>query len=103
MRPPSTESPQPDAGLRCPKCGYNLTAVTSNTCPECGERFILTSPEGYLARFPPSRLRQACTAVWGVGTVLIILSWTGAVSPLVGWAGFVIAGVAWLASLGIKR
>jgi hypothetical protein len=25
--------------LYCPKCGYNLTALTENRCPECGEGF----------------------------------------------------------------
>lgn len=25
--------------LYCPNCGYNLTALTQNVCPECGETF----------------------------------------------------------------
>jgi hypothetical protein len=25
--------------LYCPKCGYNLTALTENRCPECGGAF----------------------------------------------------------------
>lgn len=25
--------------LYCPKCGYNLTALTENRCPECGNGF----------------------------------------------------------------
>lgn len=29
--------------------------------------------------------------LWIVGTVLILLSWTSAVSPTVGWAGFAVA------------
>src|SRR4051794_36896657 len=97
------QSPQRDTGLHCPKCGYNLTAVTSNNCPECGERFVLTNAQGYLAKFPPSKLRQACYAIWIVGTALIILSWTNAVPPWVGWIGFGIAGVGWLVSAGITR
>lgn len=27
------------ATLYCPQCGYNLTALTENRCPECGEGF----------------------------------------------------------------
>ncbi len=50
--------PNPDTGLQCPKCGYNLTAITSSTCPECGERFVITNQQGYLAKFPPSKLRK---------------------------------------------
>ncbi len=35
------ESTQPinDEGLRCPKCEYNLTGLTEEVCPECGEAF----------------------------------------------------------------
>ncbi|MEX2216476.1 MAG: hypothetical protein WD768_20355 [Phycisphaeraceae bacterium] len=36
-------SPQ-DTGLDCPWCGYNLTAITTNRCPECGKRFVLAKP-----------------------------------------------------------
>lgn len=55
MPPTSTEFPQPDTGLHCPKC------------------------------------------------VLIVLSWTQAVPPSVGWIGFAIATAAWIASLCLKR
>ena len=103
MPPASIESPQPDTGLRCPRCGYNLTAVTSTTCPECGERFVVTNAQGYLAKFPPSKLRQVCNAMWLLGTIVIVLSWVNVVPPWVGWIGFGIAGVGWLISLGIRR
>jgi hypothetical protein len=99
----STDPPQSDTGLRCPTCGYNLTAVTSSRCPECGEPFVLTNSRGYLAKFPPSRLRQVCTALWVVGTVLVVLSWIDVVPPRIGWVGFVIAGVGWLVSLLLRR
>src|SRR5262249_52477585 len=39
------------------------------------------------------RLYRFGLFVWVVGTVLIVLSWTGTVSPSAGWAGFAIAGV----------
>ena len=103
MPPTPSELPQSDTELRCPKCGYNLTAVTSNTCPECGDRFVVTNAQGYLAKFPPSRLRQVCNAIWIVGTALIVLSWINVVPASVGWIGFALAGVGWLVSLGLKR
>jgi hypothetical protein len=28
-----------DSGLRCPRCGYNLTGLTLPRCPECGATF----------------------------------------------------------------
>ncbi len=103
MPPTPPESPQSDTGLRCPKCGYNLTSLTSSTCPECGERFILTNARGYLAKFPPSKLRHAWTAIWLIGTLLIILSWFNVVPNPVGWIGFAISGVGWVASLSLKQ
>lgn len=33
--------PRHDTGLHCPRCGYNLTALTTNRCPECGTPFKL--------------------------------------------------------------
>lgn len=97
------EPPQFDTGLHCPKCGYNLTAVAFNRCPECGEPFILTNAQGYLARFPPSRLRQVCNAAWMIGTVMIILSWTRTIPPWMGWIGFGISLLAWGVSSSLRR
>ncbi len=30
---------------RCTKCGYNLTGLTEDRCPECGESFSETVPD----------------------------------------------------------
>jgi len=35
----SGDSPPLDSGLRCPGCGYNLTGLIENRCPECGGEF----------------------------------------------------------------
>jgi len=96
-------TPQSDTGLKCPRCGYNLTAMTSNTCPECGERFVLTNSQGYLAKFPPSKLRQACRPIWAFGAGLVVASWFHMVPPFVGWIGFFTTVAAWLLSLIVKR
>jgi hypothetical protein len=32
-------------GLKCPGCGYDLTALECARCPECGERFEIVRPD----------------------------------------------------------
>lgn len=103
MQQPPAQSPQQDTGLKCPKCGHNLTAITSNTCPECGERFVVTDLQGYVAKNQPSKLSQVCWIMWLVGTIMIIASWTGGVATWVGWTGFALAVVAWLMTMGARR
>ena len=92
-----------NTNLTCPKFDYNLTALTPSRCPECGETFIVTDLDGYVARNPPSKLMRVCRVLWAAGTVLIIMSWTGTVSSTTGWAGFGLALVGWLISMGLRR
>jgi hypothetical protein len=38
-QPQDSSSPTQDTSLRCLHCEYNLTGLTENRCPECGEEF----------------------------------------------------------------
>ncbi len=42
-----------DSGLRCPQCGYNLTGLTVNRCPECSREFDPEELRQLLTRPPP--------------------------------------------------
>ena len=33
-----------EAGLKCPSCHYQIDTLTSDRCPECGQRFEIVSP-----------------------------------------------------------
>lgn len=48
-----------EIGLNCPNCGYNLTGLTRDVCPECGTTFDLE-----LLRNDPE-LRRLGTPVYG--------------------------------------
>lgn len=48
-----------EISLNCPKCGYNLTGLTRDVCPECGTAFDLE-----LLRIDPE-LRRLGTPVYG--------------------------------------
>lgn len=50
---------QQDTALKYPTCGYNLTALTSATCPKCGEPFVLARRNEPAT--PPAEL------TWGAG------------------------------------
>lgn len=46
------ERPDIDTGLSCPRCGYNMTGLTTSRCPECGCPFTLTDP-ALMGESPP--------------------------------------------------
>ncbi len=47
-----TQFPPTDTGHRCLECDYNLTAITTNRCPECGWKidWKLTGPDATLRK-----------------------------------------------------
>jgi hypothetical protein len=49
----ATGAPGDDSGLRCPRCGYNLTGLSAARCPECGTDIdwaaIATPPKPLIA------------------------------------------------------
>jgi len=49
---PENEPDKADTQLRCPFCSYNLTALTSARCPECGNAFAIVRPGDILRPEP---------------------------------------------------
>lgn len=43
---PPPRPPIPKVGLRCSECGYLLTGLTVQRCPECGHKFRVSSLTG---------------------------------------------------------
>ncbi len=86
-----------DTGLRCPKCGYNITALTSARCPECGSSFELAAPPDTQPR-KPSSLQQLLNLFYVAGTVLIVASWFGVVDYRIGRIGLGMALLGWVVS-----
>jgi len=73
--------------LRCVRCGYSLTSLTSRVCPECGLAF--QPRKTWLANRLPSRKQEicktfaglACLCLWGIGAYFFPL-W---LVPLPAW------------------
>lgn len=84
-----------DTGLRCPSCGYNITALTSARCPECGSSFELAAPPDAQPQ-KPSSLQQLLNLFYVAGTVLIVASWFRVVDYRIGWIGFGMAMLGWV-------
>jgi len=48
------------------------------------------------------RRQQVAWWLWAVGTVIIVLSWVGDVSPTIGWCGFLLGLVGSVLGWGLR-
>ncbi len=90
---------------QCPKCGYNLTGISSTRCPECGHRATLTelrrnAQEALYAARGLRSFRESTSMgfrVWGAGLFCLVLTKaTG-----VGGIGVVLGFLSGLAATGL--
>ena len=84
------------SGLECPSCHYRLDRITSDRCPECGQRFEIVSP--LITRTGPAPLDWrywGSMAGWCVGVALYIVAWiTGSIFWFNVGTGFMLSLIA---------
>lgn len=68
--PPLKKDSATDTGLRCEHCDYNLTGLSENRCPECGNTFL---QDGFTT---PSRTAQKYAAIGHSLACLFIMAIT---------------------------
>lgn len=87
--------PVDDTQLMCPACGYNLSGITRDVCPECGKRFVLVQPSLVEAEpdDPTDRTASAqiATVLILAGVVSVLLVYYRNAPTFVVWIGGAIA------------
>lgn len=70
-----------DGGLECPACHYRLDTLTSDRCPECGQRFEIVRPLVTRSGPAPRDLRYWLGMLaWTIGVLFYVLAWvTGSI------------------------
>ena len=63
-------------GLECPACSYQLNTITSDRCPECGQRFEIVRPLVTTIGPAPRDWRYwSGMGAWSVGVLIFFFSW----------------------------
>lgn len=60
----TSESSKSKPKLTCPTCGYNLTLLTTDRCPECGNTFLIAPPTQREKRHPFRYLGEFVGHIW---------------------------------------
>ncbi len=99
-----------DSDLSCPGCGYSLTGIKENTCPECGREFDRAHLRGLNRKYsgvievPPYVIAIVLTVIGVVLLTFAIFSIPGGQVPADVWRGSLFFGVvAMFASVGFWR
>ncbi len=85
-----TAPPNDDHAARCWSCGYQLRAIQSTQCPECGRPFDPASPASMNFGRPMGRTARWALSPWswwpaGFASLACALVWSAVRWPAAGW------------------
>jgi len=88
----------------CKRCRYNLKAIESRTCPECGRAFDPQNPKTYRtsAGFQ-MRTKLAALSVFTVGAITgwVVVNALGAIIDESKWTGYALIGSIYLGAIAV--